>query len=69
MPVRISVTITSTALTTWLIIVASAAPNTPMPNPTTRRMSSTMFTPQHTIRKYSGRLESPTARRMPEPML
>ena len=66
---RTSTTITSTALTVWLRMVAQAAPATPMSRPITRNRSSTMFVMQAAIRKYSGLRESPTARRMPLPTL
>ena len=53
---------TSIALTTCASVVAMATPATPMRNTSTNSRSSTMFSTQQTIRKYSGRLESPTAR-------
>ena len=59
----------STALTTWLATVAMAAPATPSGMTATSTISSTMLTMEATIKKYSGRLESPTARRMLVPML
>ena len=59
----------STALATWLMTVAMAAPATPQPNTAMKTVSSTMLTSEATMRKYSGRLESPAARRMLVPML
>ena len=67
--VRISTHNTSTALSACDSIVASAAPATPICNPMTNAISSTILVRQLTIRKYSGLLESPTARRIPAPML
>ena len=61
--------ITSTALTNWERMVASAAPITPMCRQTTKTMSRIILVKQLAIRKYSGRFESPIARRIPAPIL
>ena len=66
--VRINTHNTSTALSACDRMVASAAPATPICNPITNAISSTIFVRQLAIRKYNGLLESPTARRMPAPI-
>ncbi len=48
--------------TYWAITVASAAPATPRPRPSTNQRSSTMFNTAETARKISGARELPTAR-------
>jgi hypothetical protein len=53
----------------WAITVARAEPPTPQPQATTKISSSARFTTEEKTRKYRGRFESPTARRMPAPML
>lgn len=58
-----------TALSSCESAVAIAAPATPILNVTTNSRSSTTFIRQQAMRKYSGCLESPTARRIAEPML
>ena len=55
--------------TAWEMIVAHAAPATPMRNDATNQMSSTTFSPQAIIRNSSGMTESPRPRRMPDRML
>lgn len=67
--VRIRHTITMAALMHWERIVARAAPATPIFKYATKNRSSAMLTKQLMIRKYSGRLESPTARKIPAPIL
>ena len=59
----------STPLTSWLRMVASAAPATPISRPTTNSTSSRILTMHATIRKYRGRRLSPTALSTPVPML
>ena len=59
----------STALTAWEIRVPKATPATPMWNTTTSRRSKKMFKKQQMIKKYNGLLESPTALKIPEPIL
>ena len=49
--------------------VARAAPCTPMPKPTTKRRSRTMFRAVERMRKYSGTLELPSERRSKAPAL
>ena len=66
---RVSTAITSTAEANCARIVAIATPATPMWNTVTNSRSSTVFVTAEKIRKYSGLLVSPTARRMPAPML
>ncbi len=58
-----------TALSSCESAVAIAAPATPILNVTTNSRSSATFIRQQAMRKYSGCLESPTARRIAEPML
>ena len=67
--VRIRQTTTRNALKSWDRIVAMAAPTTPRRKNTTSTMSRAMLTIQLAAKKYSGRLESPTARRMAAPTL
>ena len=67
--VFVSTYMTRSAESNSEIIVAYAAPSTPMRKPTTKRRSKTTLTIAAKQRKYSGRRESPTARSMPEPML
>lgn len=59
----------SAALATWLSTVAHAAPATPQPNTAINTTSSAILTSDAAIKKYSGRLESPMARRIFVPML
>ena len=59
----------STALKVREMPVAHAAPATPQGSTATNSRSSAMFSMQQIARKMSGQRESPTARRMPEPML
>ena len=66
---RSSTTSSITALTTWEMTVASAAPATPIFRPTTSTRSITIFTRQATIREITGRWESPIARRRPASIL
>ena len=54
----------SSALATWLATVAMAAPATPQPSTAMNTTSSTILTSDAAIKKYSGRLESPMARRI-----
>ena len=58
---------TSTAEIAFEITVAVATPATPMPNPATKTMFSTMFTRPEMMRTMSGLVESPRARRMDDP--
>ena len=67
--VRIRQATTRNALNSWERIVARAAPTTPRRQNTTSTISSAMFTRQLAARKYNGRLESPTARRIAAPTL
>ena len=60
---------TSTALAACAIIVAYATPATPMWKQMTNSRSSAVLTTAEKTRKYSGRRESPTARRIALPML
>ena len=60
---------TMQALKNWELMVAMAAPATPRRSPATRIRSKRILTIQLPIRKYKGRLESPTARRIPAPIL
>ena len=53
----------------WDRMVASATPSMPMPKPSTNSRSSRMFSTLVSTRKNSGREVSPTARRMPLPIL
>ena len=53
----------------WHIIVAMAAPATPILKYTTKRISKKIFMKQLTIKTYRGLFESPTARKIPAPML
>ena len=66
---RASVYRTSTAQISCDRLVAIAAPAVPIPNTATNSRSRTVLAAAQTIRKYSGRRESPTARRMPAPIL
>ena len=66
---RMRQVVTRMALMHWDMMVAKAAPATPIRRNTTKNRSSAIFTKQLMIRKYSGRLESPIARRIPAPML
>ena len=66
---RVSTNSTSAADRNWLIIVAYAAPAMSILNTITNTRSSITFSTAENIRKYSGRLESPTARSIAEPML
>ena len=52
-----------------LMIVAHAAPSTPMPNPFTNNRSKKIFKIDVAIKKYKGFLESPTACKIPVPAL
>lgn len=52
-----------------MVTVAAAAPATPQLNPSTKMTSMTILVIVAQIRKNSGRRESPTARRMPDPTL
>ena len=67
--VRLSSTRISAAERNWDTIVATAAPATPIFSTSTKKRSSAMLRRLVKIRKYSGRVESPTARRTPLPML
>ena len=60
---------TIAALSSCPMTVASATPATPMEKTLTNKRSSTVLAAAQTIRNSSGRTESPTARRMPAPML
>ena len=60
---------TITALMAWASMLAMATPAMPILNTSTNTRSSTTFERHATIRKYSGRFESPIARRMAEPTL
>lgn len=51
------------------MMVASATPATPMEKRMTNTRFSATFTSPATVRKYSGRRVSPTARRMAAPKL
>ena len=51
------------------MMVAHAAPETPILKPATNQISRPMFMPHATSRKMSGMTESPRPRRMPEIML
>ena len=66
---RESTTITSIALTTCEVTVATAAPTTPIPIYFIKRISSIILIKQLIIRKISGVFESPTALKSPAPML
>ena len=48
----------------WEMVVAQATPATSILNPMTNRRFSTTLTRPETIKKYMGRLVSPTARSM-----
>ena len=61
--------VASTADTSWLAAVATAAPATPMLKPQMSSRSSTIFVADATARYSSDRLELPTALRMPAVML
>ena len=67
--VLVRIAVTKAALAVWDKMVARAAPATPMRMPTTRTTSSTILVTQPVIKNSSGLLESPTARKIPEPML
>ena len=67
--VLISAARTMTALATWERVVAMATPATPSFRTTTKNMSRIILIKQEIIRKYRGRLASPAARRIPDPML
>ena len=67
--VRVSRRSVSAADTNCDRIVAMAAPAMPAFSTSTKKRSSTMFSTLVSIRKYRGRVESPTARKMPLPML
>lgn len=56
---------TRTALSSWDVMVARAAPATPIPSTATSSTSRIMLVKQLAMRKYRGRLESPMARRIP----
>ena len=66
---RISATVTMAALMASEITVAMAAPAAPPLHTATNRRSSTTLIRQLAMRKYSGLLESPTARKIPAPTL
>ena len=66
---RASVHTTSPAQISCDRLVAMAAPAVPRRKPATKSRSSAVLASAQTIRKYNGRFESPTARRMPAPML
>ena len=68
-PGRESSSITSAAERPCAITVAAAAPAMPMARFFTKIMSSTVFVKAEKIRKYRGRVESPTALSMPAPIL
>ena len=59
----------STALSAWEMMVASAADHTPQRSTATNSRSSTTLVREETIRKYSGRLLSPSAFMMPVKVL
>ena len=61
--------ITSSAERNCAATVAIAAPAMPQEKTLTKRRSRIVFVVAEKIRKYSGCVESPTARRMPAPML
>ncbi len=53
----------------WEAIVAYATPSTPISKPSTNNRSNTVLSSAEITRNTSGLRESPTARRMPLPML
>ncbi len=57
------------AETNWAIMVARATPETPMSNWATNRISSTIFSPQATIRNARGITASPMPRSIPAMIL
>ena len=59
----------SSAEMIWDAMVAYATPSTPILKASTNIKSSAVFSSAEMTRKMSGRLESPTARRIPLPML
>ena len=61
--------VTSAAEIIWEMMVASATPATPMWKPMTNSRFSSTFTRPESVRKYSGRRVSPTARSTAAPKL
>ena len=66
---RSRITSTRTAETAWEMMVARATPSTPILNRSTNTRSSTVLTRAQATSSKNGRLESPTARNIPEPIL